>query len=137
MAKSPDVVDALRTVPLFAGLDKRALQRMAERVKPVEHAAGKEIAAEGASGVAFHLVQTGSVEVEVKGSVVRTLGPGDHFGELSLIDGKPRSATVRAVENTTTLTMVGWEFRPLLDDVEITRALLVSLVSRLRDAESR
>lgn len=137
MAKSPDVVDALRAVPLFAGLDKRALHRVAERVKAVEHAAGKEIAAEGASGVAFHLVQTGSATVEVKGSVVRTLGPGDHFGELALIDGRPRSATVRAVEDTTTLTMVAWDFRPLLDDAEIVRTLLMSVVSRLRDAESR
>lgn len=137
MAQTPDVVDALRNVPLFAGLSGRGLQRLADKVKLVEHAAGKEIAVEGGGAVAFHLLQSGQVEIEVGGAVVRTLGPGDYFGELSLIDGKPRSATVRTKEQTTTLALVAWDFAPLLDDAEISKAMLLALAGRLRDAESR
>ena len=138
MADSKDVAAALRSVDLFAGLGKRSIDKVVRRVQTVQHAADKEIATEGKDGVAFHLIQSGSAEVVVGGSVVRTLGPGDHFGELSLIDRKPRSATVRTTSDMTTYSLVAWDFTPLLDEEpEMTKALLLAMCERLRSAESR
>ena len=70
--------------------------------------------------------------------VVRTLSPGDSFGELSLIDRKPRSATVRTTSDVTSYVLVAWEFTPLLDsEPEVTKALLMEVCARLRAAEAR
>lgn len=137
MADNPDVADALRAVDLFAGLGNRSIEKIARCVQRVEHPAGKEISTEGQGGVAFHLIRSGAAEVLVRGSVVRTLGPGDYFGELSLIDRKPRSATVRATSAMSTYTIVAWDFTPLLDEPEVTKALLLATCERLRSAEAR
>jgi CRP/FNR family transcriptional regulator, cyclic AMP receptor protein len=138
MAKDPHVTDTLGSVDLFSRLSKKALEKVARQVKTVQHAAGKDIAVQGQTGVGFHLVASGTAEVLVGGSVVRTLGPGEYFGELSLIDGKPRSASVRAVSDVTTYTLVAWEFAPLLDsEPEVSKALLLAMCERLRSAESR
>jgi CRP-like cAMP-binding protein len=138
MASNANVIQALQAVDLFAGLSKRSLEKVASRVQTVQHVADKQIAIEGRSGVAFHLVQSGTAEVEVGGSVVGTLQPGDYFGELSLIDRKPRSATVRATSDMTTYSIVAWDFEPLLDDEpELTKALLLAMCARLRAAEAR
>lgn len=130
-------VEALAKVDLFAGLSKKSLEKVAQHVRNVQHAQGKEIAVEGQGGIAFHMVQTGSAEVLVGGEVVRTLGPGDYFGELTLIDGKPRSATVRVTSDMTTHTLVAWSFSPLLDEPEVAKSLLLAMCARLRQAEAR
>lgn len=138
MAKDDDTLAALREVDLFAKLGKRSLQKVADRIKTVEHPEGKMLAVEGEGGVAFHLLRTGSAQVLVAGKVVDTLGPGDYFGDLTLIDGQPRSATVQTTSPTTTSTLVSWDFRPLLDDEpELTKALLLVMCARLRAAEAR
>lgn len=138
MADTSDVADALRSVDLFAGLGRKSIDKVARRVQVVEHAPGREIATEGKEGVAFHLIRSGTAEVLVGGNVVRAIGPGDYFGELSLIDRKPRSATVRATSALTTYTLVAWDFAPLLDEEpEVTKVLLLAMCDRLRSAESR
>ncbi len=129
--------DALAQVDLFAGLSKRSLEKIAQRMKTVQHEQGKEIAVEGQGGIAFHMVQSGSADVIVGGDVVRTLREGDYFGELSLIDGKPRSATVRATSDMTTHTLVAWDFSPVLDEPDVAKALLLAMCARLRSAEAR
>ncbi len=137
-ASTSHVNDLLRSVDLFAGLSKKSLDKIGRRVHRVDHAAGKEIAVQGQTGVGFHLVAAGSAEVLVGGDVVRTLGPGDYFGELSLIDGKPRSATVRAATDLTTYALVACDFAPLLDEEpEVTKALLLAMCARLRAAQER
>lgn len=140
MAADPttDTVTALRGVDLFAGLSDKALRKLAAKTRAVEHEAGKDVVAEGREGTGFHLVRAGSAEVVVHGRVARTLGPGDYFGEISLIDGRPRSATVRATGPLSTLSLVSWDFAPLLQEApEITHALLLAMCARLRDAEGR
>ena len=138
MARTSDPVEALRAVDLFAQLSSRSLEKVAKRLKGVEHPAGKDIAVDGQEGAAFHLLRSGSAEVVVGGQVVRTLGPGDYFGDLSLIDRKPRSATVRTTSEVTTYALVAWDFTPLLDsEPEITKALLLVMCERLRSAEAR
>jgi CRP-like cAMP-binding protein len=136
MAADPSVVAALAATDLFGSLNKRALETVADSVKVVHHAAGKELTTEGDSGVAFHLITDGTVSVSVRGAQRRTLGPGEYFGEISMIDGKPRSATVVANTPLTTLAVVAWQFAPLLDEhPDIAKALLLTLCERLRSAE--
>src|SRR5688500_12525538 len=138
MATKSNAADALREVDLFRRLSRRSLEKVADRVKTVQHPAGKDLAQQGEGGVAFHLLVSGTADVLVDGRVVRTLGPGDYFGELSLIDGGPRSATVRTTSDVVAHTIVAWQFTPLLDDEpEISKALLLTMCERLRSAESR
>ena len=138
MAADSETVDALSKVDLFAGLSPRSLKKVAAQTKTHSHVAGKELAHAGEDGVAFHLLRSGSAEVVVGDTVVRTLGPGDYFGDLALIDGKPRSATVRTTAETTTTTLLAWDFAPLLDhEPELTKALLLAMCARLRSAEAR
>lgn len=138
MKDNAEVAEALRSVDLFAGLSKKSIDKVARRVQTVEHAADKELATEGKEGIAFQLLRSGTAEVLVGGNVVRTLGVGDYFGDLSLIDRKPRSATVRTTSEVTAYAIVAWDFTPLLDEEpELTKALLLAMCDRLRSAEAR
>lgn len=126
----------LRTVPLFEGLSDKELDKIVETSKQVEYPAGKEIVKEGASAVGFHLILEGEAEVTVGGEHRAYLTPGSYFGEMSLIDGGPRSATVKAKGDVRTLSLTSWEFTPLLDsNPSIARKMLVELSRRLRATE--
>ena len=73
----------------------------------------------------------------VGGNTRPDLGPGDYFGEISMIDGKPRSATVHATSPVTTISLASWAFHPILDEhPEVTKELLKVMCARLRAAES-
>jgi CRP-like cAMP-binding protein len=107
--------------------------------REVTHEAGKSIADEGHGAAAFHVVLDGAGEVLVHGEHRRNIGPGDYFGEISLIDGLPRSATVQVGNDgpMRTLAIFRADFNQLLeDDPTFGRTLLVTLCSRLRAAES-
>lgn len=128
----------LKTVPMFADLSNRDLKAMAKKIKQVSQPKGKEVISEGESGVGFHLILEGSATVSQHGVTKRTLRPGDYFGEIALIDGKPRSAQVLAGDGLKTLSITAWEFRPLLEESpELTRSLLLTLCQRLRQAEEQ
>jgi cAMP-binding proteins - catabolite gene activator and regulatory subunit of cAMP-dependent protein kinases len=132
-----DMLHKLRSVPLFAGLSDKELKDVLSRTMIVEHEGG-EIVEEGRGAVGFHLILDGTVTVLQGGSVRRTLGPGDYFGEISLIDGKPRSATVRPDGTVRTLSLAAWNFAPLLDaHPTMARTLLLGLCHQLRSAEAR
>jgi CRP/FNR family transcriptional regulator, cyclic AMP receptor protein len=136
MATDPSAVGALAATDLFGSLSKRSMAKVAAAARVVRHAAGEELTTEGAGGVAFHLITDGTASVSVRGAARRTLGPGEYFGEISLIDGKPRSATVTAETPLTTLSLVSWEFAPLLDEEpDVTKGLLLALCERLRSSE--
>ncbi len=136
MTADPAVVQALRDTDLFSSLSKRALGKVADQARVVNHAAGKEITEEGGGGVGFHLITSGTASVSVGSQSRPDLGPGDSFGEISLIDGKPRSATVTAKTDLTTVSLVSWNFNPILDDEpEVSKALLLVMCARLRAAE--
>jgi CRP/FNR family cyclic AMP-dependent transcriptional regulator len=135
-ARNPE--DMLAEVDLFSGLSRRQTRKLLDRGRTVPHESGQTIAAEGLGSLAFHLILDGRATVSVAGTEVRTLGTGDYFGEISMIDGKPRSATVTATEPTTTLAVPHQEFERLLaDEPDFARALLKTLCARVRDAESR
>jgi CRP/FNR family transcriptional regulator, cyclic AMP receptor protein len=137
MAADRSVVEALGQTDLFSSLDKRALQQVAAQAKVVDHAAGKEVTEQGGTGVGFHLILSGTAAVTVNGLERPDLGPGQYFGEISLIDGLPRSATVTAKEALKTVSLVSWTFTPLLEEEQgLAKALLVVMCARLRAAEA-
>ena len=128
----------LAAVPILAGLSNRQRARLQKGSRIVQHPAGKQVSAEGEGALALHVVLDGTASVAVGGHEKRTLGPGDYFGEISLIDGKPRSATVTAAEPLTTLAVPYQVFQSLLDDdPTCARGLLTILCGRLREAEAR
>jgi CRP-like cAMP-binding protein len=130
-----DIQERLRSVPLFSGLTAKQLRRIAGAGKRVELPEGRVVAREDQMGEGFHVILEGSVSISVHGEDKGSLGPGKFFGEMSLIDGKPRSATVTVMEPTTTFALTSWEFHPLLDDPDIAKGLLAELADRIRASE--
>jgi CRP-like cAMP-binding protein len=128
----------IANVDLFGDLPKSQLKRLASAASEVSHPQGKAVAEEGRGALALHLIVEGSATVSKDGRELRTLGPGDYFGEISMIDGRPRSATVTALEPLTVLAIPHQDFEQVVDeDPEVARHLLKTLCARLREAESR
>ena len=129
-------IEEIRSVPLFSGFGEKELQRVAAIVKEVSFPAGKDIAKQGESGVGFHMIVDGQATVSVDGVVHGTLEPGSYFGEISLIDGGSRSATVTAKTDLKTVSLTSWDFNALMDQFpELSRTLLKQLCKRLRVVE--
>ena len=136
MAESK-VLEMLGSIPLFEGLSAKELESVARIGKEVAFSAGREIVKEGATGVGFHLIMEGDAVVLVGEGEVARLSAGDYFGEMSLIDGGPRSATVRAESDVRTYSLPSWDFTGLLDTTpSIGRKMLLEMTRRLRAAES-
>ena len=130
--------DLLRRVPLFEGLGDRDLKRLSEVFKERTFAAGDAIATEGHSGVGFFVIESGEAKVTVGGEEVATLGAGNYFGEIALIDAGTRTATVTAATKLQCYGLTSWEFRPLVEEnATIAWELLQVLARRLREAQER
>ena len=130
--------ETIAKVPLFADLEKRELERVADSFKERRYGAGETIATEGKSGAGFFVIGEGTATVTVQGSERATLGPGDYFGEIALIDEGARTATLTAESDMTCYGMTFWEFRPIVEsDARIAWKLLQALARKLRAAESR
>ena len=131
-------VELLRSVPLFAELGDRELKKIAATFKERQVEAGASVATEGEAGVGFFVVAEGEATVAVGGRQVGRLGPGDCFGEIALIDGGTRSATVTAVTPLRCYGLTSWAFKPLVEESPaIAWPLLQTLAWRLRTAEGR
>ena len=125
-------------IELFQGLSKRDLKKIIGSGKQTAHPDGHEVITEGSGAIGFHLITAGEARVTSGEAVRRTLGVGDYFGEISVIDGQPRSASVEAVGSLQTFAIHPVVFQKLLDDhPDFARGLLVVLCKRLRDAEKR
>ncbi len=126
----------LSSVPLFSGLDKKDLEAIAGNGKEVTFEAGKTILKQGEPGIGFLLILEGKTEVRKKGKTVATVGPGGFFGEMSVIDDKPRSADVVAIEPTRCFGVTAWSFTPMLrSNPDIAIEIIRELVRRLRQFE--
>ena len=137
MAADPEILEALGRTDLFSGLGKKQLSSVAGQARVVHHQQGKEITEQGGGAAGFHLIKEGTASVTVHGSARPDLGPGDYFGEISMIDGQPRSATVRAETDMTTISIPSWSFHPILEEEpEVAKALLKLLCTRLRSVEA-
>lgn len=129
-------VELLRQVRLFQGLSRKDLATVARAAKEVSYAAGRDITTQGRGGTGFHVIVEGAANVIINGRTQQRLGPGDHFGEIAVIDGGPRSATVTAESEVRTLALTTWEFRPLLqENPHIAIKLLEQLARWLREAQ--
>jgi len=123
----------LAGVALFDGIGPDGLAMVAERAIEVEFATGRTIVRQGEVGTGFFLVTEGRTRVVRDGETIAELGPGDFFGELSLLDGEPRIATVVAEVPTTCLAIASWEFEALLESQpRLAIAILRGVARRLR-----
>jgi CRP-like cAMP-binding protein len=118
---------------LFSGLEPAHLAAVAEHATEVDFAAGRVIARQGEVGTGFFIVADGLVRVVRDGETLATLGPGEFFGELSVLDRQPRVAQVVAVEQTRCLALASWDFeRVLLAEPAVALEVLRGLAARLR-----
>ena len=133
MAVKTDPTESLRRVPLFAGMDKKELELLAKLIREQSYSAGATIVKSGAGGHGLYIIKEGRVKVVRDGQTVASLGPGQFFGEISVLDGGPRTADVQADADTVCLTLISWEVKPLLmDNASITYKMLLEMVKRLR-----
>ena len=129
-------VDHLRHVALFADCTEEELRRIAEISRVTDSPAGTLLTQAGASGDSFFLIIDGRVSVETPVGLGDPLQQGDFFGEMSLIDGEPRSATITAITDVQLLAVDRSHFWRLLDEApDLLRRILVVLSRRVRRLE--
>jgi CRP-like cAMP-binding protein len=133
------VTDVLATVPLFSMLSKRELAKLAKDVHERTFPAGAVLTEQDEFGSIFTVIAEGRATVSVNARTVATLGPGDFFGEMALIDStNRRSATVTADTDLRALMLTQPVFRPFaLDHPEAIWALLELMVARVRESQTR
>jgi CRP-like cAMP-binding protein len=128
----------LRNVRLFSDLDEKDLESLAEEFNERRFSAGDKIALEGEGGLMFFVVESGELSVDVHGESVSKMGPGSSFGEIALIDRRPRTATVTAASDVVAFGLPVFVFRPFVEArPAVAWKLLESLADRLAVAEAR
>jgi CRP-like cAMP-binding protein len=132
-----DLIEKLRGIPLFAGLDDAALARVAGLVSEVEAPSGQVIVEHGQPGSGMFLLEEGTVSVELPGGAIE-LGSGEFVGELAILaDSVTRTARVRATTDVRCLVIGRPDFGKLLEaEPRIAAAMLPVLARRLADAEA-
>ena len=135
------ITDFLSTVPLFRELERSAVRGFAELTREQRFAKGALIVSEGDAGDALYVVRSGEVKVVVGGEdgrevILHVLGVGDHFGELALIDGRPRSAHVISTQASSLLVLRRTDFRRQVEQTpQVAWGLMMELSRRLRQAD--
>jgi CRP/FNR family transcriptional regulator, cyclic AMP receptor protein len=129
--KRNDRLDALASVPLFAGVKRKALRAIDADLDERRFTAGSNLTTQGTLGVAFFIITEGEAEVSVDGQPVQRLGPGDHFGEIALIAQSARTASVTATTDMRCLVLSEWKFRELVKrDPDLSWTLLETLAKQ-------
>ena len=129
---APPTTDTLRRVPLFADLDKKELESIAGSMRERTFPAGEPVTKEGAGGAGFFVVDQGEADVSVHGEQRGKIGPGDWFGEIALLTGSDRTATITATTDLHCYGLTPWDFRPLVEsNPSIAWKLLQSMAQKL------
>jgi CRP/FNR family transcriptional regulator, cyclic AMP receptor protein len=130
-------VEALRQVPLFSDLSDDDLERLARQMKERTFKEGSAVTSEGTGGAGFFVITEGNATVSVGGEERATIGPGDYFGEIALIDEGMRSATIVAATDLRCYGLTPWEFKPFVEEhPQVAWTLLQTLARRLREAQA-
>ena len=123
----------LQKAPLWSGLTEKELKVIARSFKELKYESGDVIVRKGEAGVGFYLIAEGSVEVRADGQVLSKLGPGQFFGEMTILDGQPRSADVVALEPSRCLALSSWSFKSIVSQhPKMALKLLQESVRRLQ-----
>ena len=125
--------DVLKKVPLFVGLEKRELEQIAATMRERRFSEGDTVTEEGAGGAGFFIVESGQADIQVEGEARGTIGPGDYFGEIALLTGSDRTATIKATSDMVCWGMTPWDFRPLVESNSVIAwKLLTAMADKLR-----
>ncbi len=138
MSRRDAFLNHLTQVPLFSALSKKELQLVARRAEDVRVDPGRILVSEGSTGSEFFVIIDGTATVSRHGRKVASLGAGDAFGELALLDKAPRNATVTAQTDMELVVLGQREFGGLIDEVPgFARKLLTGMARRLRDSDAK
>ncbi len=136
LAVVAQITDHLLRIPLFAGCSTRDLDRLARATDEVTLSAGTTLTRQGDIGREAFVLLSGTAEVQRDGATVAELGPGAVIGELALLDGGPRTATVVATTDVEVIVLSRPAFNAVLDEIPtLAHQLLVTLAHRLRAAD--
>jgi CRP-like cAMP-binding protein len=139
--QSPDLEEPMdpkraASIPLLAVLDRRALEQVLRTAREQRYAPGDVVVAEGDPATRLFVIVEGTASVEQGGQTVGTLGAGEFFGELALIEEHGRTATIRAETDLTCLVITAWEFRASLEEhPQMAIPMLNTIISRLHRRE--
>jgi CRP-like cAMP-binding protein len=134
----PAPVELLQRVSLFKDLPEKQLRKLSDEFAERRFTEGQELTVEGSGGIGLFVIETGTATVAVDGEERRTLGPGDYYGEVALIDGGTRTATITATSDGVAYGLTKWVFKPLVDtNSEIAWPLLEAMARRTREIEKR
>ncbi|MGB7050606.1 MAG: cyclic nucleotide-binding domain-containing protein [Acidimicrobiales bacterium] len=133
----PKALD-LKSIWLFSGCTGSELRRIRSSLDEVQVPKGKVLVEEGRIGLELFLIVDGKAVVTRNGRKVASLGPGDYFGELALLDRRPRSASVVSETDMDLLVLSQRQFNGLLESVPtISRKMLAAMANRLREADAK
>jgi CRP/FNR family transcriptional regulator, cyclic AMP receptor protein len=123
-------------IPLLAVLDRRAREQVLRTAREQSYAPGDVVVAEGDPATRLFVIVDGTASVEQGGQAVGTMGPGEFFGELALIEEHGRTATIRAETNLTCVVITAWEFRASLEEhPKMAIPMLIAIIGRLHRRE--
>lgn len=129
-------LELLHRIPLFSGFDRGRLERLGMLADEVDVPAGKVLMRQADTGTDMMVLVRGSVAVERDGARINTLRPGDFFGEIALVDDRPRTATITTEEPSTLLVLAHRDFHAMMDEFpEIADQVMRALANRVRELD--
>jgi len=133
LKRKSDQLNALRAVSLFSSMSDRDLKAVLDGCREEVYSDGQAIVREGTPGGPFFLIVEGQAKMVIDGKPRKTLGPGDYFGEIALIDKGPRAATIVASGNVKALAIASWDFLALCEqDFKIAHKVMTGLAATIR-----
>jgi CRP/FNR family cyclic AMP-dependent transcriptional regulator len=130
-------VELLRNVDLFDGLTTKELESVADACKHAQFRSGANIVTQGDPSARLYVIMDGTADVFVHGTKVETIGPGDYFGEIAVIDGQPRAATVTATSPVSALSLANFNVKRLVRALpDIGLKMLRKACERIRALEA-